>query len=95
VIRWTGDEFLKVATADLVKRFDTAGVYFTSKTRGYLNTGQASRRTASGGHVGLNPSAPGRFPHKLSGQLQRSITWKVDKAKLIPGSTHLTCLEAL
>lgn len=83
MIRWLGGEFLRVTRAELVKRFAKAGVYFTSKERGYLNVGQPYRRNEQGGHVGLDPSKPGQFPHKLSGQLQRSVTWKLDAAKLV------------
>lgn len=82
-IRWKIDPFLGAVNKELEKRFVSAGVYFVSKTRGYLNTSQPYRRTRSGGHVGLDPSKPGQFPHKLSGQLQRSVTWKFDKSKMV------------
>lgn len=84
MIAWYGENFLRMTTAELQKGFTKAGVYFTSKTRGYLNTSQPYQRTKrTGRHIGLAPSRPGEFPRKLSGQLQRSITWTLDKKKLV------------
>lgn len=84
MIRWTGNAFLGTTRAELVKRFTKAGVYSVSKLRGYLNRSQKYVRLRGGKKfVGLDPSAPGEFPKKLTGQLQRSITWELDQTKLI------------
>lgn len=77
------DDFMGSVQRDLAKRFTKAGVYFTSKTRGYLNVAQPYKRAASGRYHGLAPSSPGEFPRKLSGELQRSITWNLDKQKMV------------
>jgi hypothetical protein len=81
-ITWHGADFLNMVDAELTKRFTKAGVFFTSKMRGFLNRSQPYHRTPSGGTVGLDPSSPGEFPKKLTGQLQRSITWTVTQKPL-------------
>ena len=70
-------------TRDINARMVRAGVYLTSKIRTYLNVSQRYRRTVRGNHIGLSPSAPGQFPKKLSGQLQKSITYEFDRARLM------------
>lgn len=75
----TAADFLKVTEDELARRMTKAGLYFVSKLRGYLNIGQPYRRTKKGNHIGLAPSWPGEFPRKLSGQLQRSMTWTYDR----------------
>jgi hypothetical protein len=83
VIAFTGAEFLRMTEKELVRNFTKAGVYFVSKVRGYLNTDQPYTRSPGGKHRGLDPSRPGGYPKKLSGQLQRSVTWKVDAGKKV------------
>lgn len=83
MIEWHGGDFLKLTESEVARNMTKAGVYFTSKLRGFLNVGQNYRRTPSGGHVGLDPSVPGGFPKKLSGQLMRSITWKLDRQEMV------------
>ncbi len=56
-------QFAADVNRDLVKRFTKAGVYFTSKLRGYVNTAQPYTRSPSGHYHGMAPSAPGQFPH--------------------------------
>src|SRR4051812_38666210 len=66
-----------------------AGLYLMSRMRENVNTAQPYRRVAGGTRdIGVQPSLPGQFPHKLSGQLLKSITYKVDAAHstLIVGS---------
>ena len=81
-IEWHGADFLHLTESELAKNMTKAGIYFTSKVRGYLNVSQPYKRTSGGGHIGLDPSLPGEFPKKLSGQLMRSITWKLDRQKM-------------
>jgi hypothetical protein len=67
------------------KNLDKAGLYLVSSWRQYANNPQPYKRYAGKKAVyykGLNPSAPGQFPHKLTGQFQRSLTYKVDKKAL-------------
>lgn len=52
-----------------------------SEIRQNLNTAQPYKRTGSG-FTGYDPSKPGDFPHKLSGQLQKSIAYSVDEQEL-------------
>src|ERR1700722_1098243 len=77
------DNFMGSVEKEYVRRFTKAGVYFTSKTRGYLNVSQPYKRSKSGKHRGLDPSKPGEFPKKLSGQLHWSIIWDLDQKKMI------------
>lgn len=77
MITWHGADFLNMVDAELKRNFTKAGVYFVSKLRGSLNRSQPYHRTPDGGTVGLDPSLPGEYPKKLTGQLQRSITWTV------------------
>lgn len=80
-------DFENKVFAELTKRFTKAGIYYVSKLRGYLNVSQPYKRSrTTGRHRGLSPSRPGQYPKKLSGQLQRSMTWTLDKSKLV-----LTC----
>ena len=73
-------DFESKILAELQKRFVKAGVYFTSRLRVALNQSQTyTRSKRTGKHHGQDPSKPGQYPHKLSGQLQRSITWRFDK----------------
>jgi hypothetical protein len=82
-LSWYGADFVNMVDAELARRFAKAGVFFTSKLRGFLNRSQPYHRTPSGGTVGLDPSLPGEYPKKLTGQLQRSITWTVTKKPLV------------
>ena len=77
----TVDDFTKKTAAELAKGMAKAGIYLTSQYRKYLNVAQPYTR-AGKKLIGHDPSAPGQFPKKLSGQLQKSITWAVDKQRL-------------
>jgi len=81
-IKDTSRQFTEDVQRDMVKKFTKAGLNFVSKLRGYVNTGQSYKRSGSKLR-GFGPSAPGQFPHKLSGQLARSITWMLDKKKFV------------
>ncbi len=72
------DKFMTDFMKDAAKNFTKAGIYFTSQLRTELNVAQPYKRSSGGRYRGLNPSRPGGYPHKLSGQLQKSITWKLD-----------------
>jgi hypothetical protein len=74
--------FDRQVRAQLEKNFTKAGIYFASQMRGYLNRSQSYRKDGKR-YTGLAPSAPGEFPKKLTGQLQKSITWELDKRKLV------------
>ena len=87
MLRWTASDLITLTAKELHKRLVKVGVYFASKERQYLNVSQPYKRSASGKRLrGLDPSQPGEFPRKLSGQLQRSITWRVEKDSVIVGS---------
>lgn len=75
------ERFLENRRKDLVKGMTEAGVYWVSQERGFLNRDQPYTRKGKKYH-GKAPSRPGEFPKKLSGQLQRSITFYVDKENL-------------
>lgn len=78
----TADGFLGDVQKELVKRLTKAGVFYVSQLRGSLNTSQ--EYTKYGSRLkGHGPSLPGQYPHKLSGQLMRSITWNVDKKNMV------------
>lgn len=80
---WNGPQFYGDVQKELVKRFTKAGVTWVSAMRGHLNTAQTYDKAPSGKYHGHNPSLPGQFPHKLSGQLQKSMTYEVDQNKLV------------
>lgn len=83
-MKWDGDKFLDRTKQEIDKGFVRAGIYYTSQTRKYLNVDQRYKRAkTSGRHRGLSPSKPGEYPRKLSGQLQRSITWAYDANKMV------------
>ena len=82
MIRWNLTNFLKLTQDELAKNFVKAGVYFVSQQRQFLNRDQPYRRAPSGRHTGFDPSLPGEFPRKLTGQLMRSVTWSFDKSKM-------------
>lgn len=64
-----------------------AGLVFISDARKGLNTGQPYRKYSGGKYYrGLNPSAPGAMPHKLTGQLMRSMAFEQDGMTLYLGS---------
>lgn len=84
MIKWNLEAFNKLNADQLRKGMTRAGVYFTSKLRGYVGKAQPYKRYDGGRRYrGLDPSKPGDFPRKLSGQLQKSMTWELDKKKLI------------
>lgn len=67
---------------DLVKGMTKAGIFLTSELRKEVNEGQP--RAKSGlRYIGLDPSKPSNPPKKVTGEFQRSITWKLDKANLV------------
>ncbi len=77
------DSFMAMFRRDAEKNLTKAGIYFVSQLRTELNVAQPYTRSPAGNYHGRNPSAPGNFPHKLSGGLQKSITWKLDKPNLV------------
>lgn len=83
---WDATGLLNKVTSDTAGRMTKAGIYFVGRLRQAVNTGQEYKRYKGKHGIyyhGLNPSKPGEMPHKLTGQLQRSITWKLDKANLV------------
>lgn len=86
MITWHLSEFNNLTAQQLRRNFSKAGAYFTSKLRLNVNTSQPYTKTKAGKYHGKNPSKPFAFPHKLSGQLIKSMTWNLDKDKFI-----LTC----
>lgn len=70
---------------ELARRLELAGFLLVSEIRRNLNRSQPYVRTGPGGQNfrGLDPSRPGEFPKKLSGQLIKSIAHTVDANKLV------------
>jgi phage gpG-like protein len=85
------NKFLGVLKSEIIRNLKTAGLYLVGKTRAKLNTDQPYTRYKGINGVyykGLSPSLPGQYPKKLSGQLLKSITYKVnsDEMALVVGS---------
>ena len=81
---WDVDKFIGDFRKDCIKRLTKVGIYLTSKIRTKLNRAQKYVRYSGGKYYrGLNPSKPGEYPKKLSGQLMKSITYKVDETNLV------------
>ncbi len=77
----SSNKFFTDVEKELHKRLTKIGVYFTSQERGFLNVSQPYKRSGNN-YKGLDPSSPGDFPKKLSGQLQKSMTWELNKKEL-------------
>lgn len=72
----------KLIDRELNKRFTKAGMILVSEYRKGLNRAQPYTRDGSR-FVGQNPSKPGEFPKKLTGQLQKSISFSIDRKRWI------------
>lgn len=64
------------------KSLHKAGVLLVSDIRKGLNVAQPYVRRGSA-FRGLEPSRPGEYPRKLSGQLLKSVAYVVDEAQMI------------
>jgi len=66
-------------------RLDRCGFLLVSEIRRNLNRAQPYTRYGSGKQYyrGLDPSKPGEYPRKLSGQLLKSIAHSVDRSNLV------------
>jgi hypothetical protein len=85
VVTWNGEGFASLIRADLERNLDKCGLFLVSSWRALANTSQQYKRYAGSKGVyykGLNPSSGGQFPHKLTGQFQRSLTYSLDKRTL-------------
>lgn len=75
--------------AELQRGLTRAGFYLVSKMRANLNTAQPYRRYTGKSAVyfrGLDPSRPGQFPKKLSGQLVKSVAFSVGELSMTAGT---------
>jgi hypothetical protein len=66
---------------EVVKALHKAGAMCVSELRTNLNNAQPYQKYGSR-FVGLDPSKPGDFPKKLSGQLLKSVAYSVDEQEL-------------
>lgn len=67
---------------DIIKhvknQLQKAAVYLTAQVKKNLNqTGNPVRSSSGPTYRNENPSQPGEFPHKMLGDLQRSIAWEM------------------
>lgn len=65
--------------ADLGRRLQRVGVYMVGAIRRNLNRAEPYRRFVGQRGVyyrGLSPSLPGEYPKKITGQLQRAVSWE-------------------
>ena len=74
--------------AQFKRQMTKAGLLFVTEARTGLNTAQPYKRYRGGKRfTGFAPSLPGQYPKKLSGQLQKSVTFEVnDEPALYLGS---------
>ncbi len=74
------DSFVKEMEAELGKRLEKAAIHLTNKIKLKLNVSQPyhiSKGKAGKHYKGLDPSQPGQPPKKITGHLQRSITYEM------------------
>ena len=96
-LKWHGDEAIRRINATMVQRLKGAAMYVRGEARKNISRGQPTRLThgmqrhdemgrftkrGASRRVGLDPSAPGEFPKKVTGQLRRRVVWEVDEHKL-------------
>ncbi len=79
-------KFIGDLKKDLAKNLTKAGLYFVGKLREAVNRSQPYKKYVGATTViykGLSPSLPGEDPKKITGELQKSMAYKVDKASMI------------
>ena len=85
-LMWHGDEAIRRVNGTMVQRLQGAAMYVRGEARKNISVGQPTRLThpVAGGsrRVGLEPSAPGEYPKKVTGQLRQSVSWEVDEKRL-------------
>lgn len=72
-VEWKGDEMERALRARLSRNMKQVTSYVRGEVRKAVNRSQPFRRTAKGDLVGLDPSAPGEPPKKLSSILADSL----------------------
>ena len=84
-VEWYGDEFSKELEKTIGENIEKAAIYFKGKVKEALNVTGNPYRYALGNkgpwYRNLNPSSPGEPPHKMLGDLQRSIAHEMTQDK--------------
>jgi HK97 gp10 family phage protein len=85
-VQWSGDKFLSDVEKTLGENLEKAAIYYKSEVKKALNRSQERERYVGDAGVyyhGLDPSAPGEAPKKLTGYLQRSIAHEMSADKQV------------
>jgi phage gpG-like protein len=84
-IEWHGNEFNEELEQSLAKNIEAAAIYFKEKVKRAIGVTGNPYRYAIGAkgpwYRNENPSAPGYPPHKMLGDLQRSIAHEMSEDK--------------
>jgi len=86
-MKWKGDEAMRLIRTEAANRLEGAGMFVRGKARENISRAQPtrlahSRATGESYRVGLDPSAPGEFPKKVSGRLRLGVAYEVDRERL-------------
>lgn len=76
------EDFIKDVQAELAKRLERAAIHLANAIKMKLNRSQPYHITNSSGgrhYHGEDPSKPGEPPKKVTGFLQRSITYAMER----------------
>jgi phage gpG-like protein len=83
-VEWNGEAFAKGLSKEYAKNVELAAIHLKTRIKENLNQDQERKRwTGKRGvyYRGFDPSHPGQFPHKLRGDLQRSIAYEMSADK--------------
>jgi len=81
--KWNGDDIKKQIKLDLIDKLDFAGLIALDNAQKIVGRDQPRGKTKSGERIGLDPSTPGTPPKRVTGNLQRSINWDLDRNLVI------------
>jgi HK97 gp10 family phage protein len=83
---WNGDQYLKELEEKLARNVERAAIHLVNEIKENLNISGDPFKASSGAsgvhYKNENPSQPGEMPHKMLGDLQRSITYEIEADKL-------------
>lgn len=83
---WNGDQYLKELEEQLARNVERAALHLVNSIKINLNESGDPYKASSGPsgvhYKNENPSQPGEYPHKMLGDLQRSITYEMEEDKL-------------
>ena len=105
-MKWKGAEAMRLIRMSAAQRLSGAGMFIRGEARKNISESQSTvlrhhapaegEKKGASYRVGLDPSAPGEFPKKVSGFLRRGVAYEVDTDRLearigtnVPYGKHL------